>query len=117
MESVLFCIENKTKNKYIGFVKWLLFLLNNMKNKIEKSELLNSPILNIKWNNILLVWNWWYRNLWDELILLWNVKLLLNQWKKVTIVCYDPDRLRKFFTQFIDVGKVKFIHELPKWFR
>ena len=88
-----------------------------MENKLEKSNLLNSPILNIKWNSVLLVWNWWYRNLWDELILLWNVKLLLNQWKKVTIVCYDPDRLRKFFTQFIDVGKVKFIQELPKWFR
>ena len=94
-----------------------MFILNNMGNKPEKSDLLNSPILNVKWDNILLVWNWWYRNLWDELILLWNVKLLLNQWKKVIIVCYDPDRLRKFFTQFIDVGKVEFIPELPKWFR
>ena len=73
--------------------------------------------LNVKWDDFLLVWNWWYRNLWDELILLWNVKLLLQQWKKVTIVCYDPDWLRKFFIQFIDVGKVKFIPELPKWFR
>ena len=85
--------------------------------KQEKSDLLNSPILNIKGDKVLLVWNRWYRNLWDELILLWNVKLLLNQWKKVTIACYDSDRLRKFFTQFIDVGKIKFIPELPKWFR
>jgi len=35
-----------------------------MGNKPEKSNLLNSPILNIKWDNVLLVWNWWYRNLW-----------------------------------------------------
>lgn len=75
-----------------------------------------SPQLSVKGDSVLLVWNRWYRNLWDELILLWNVKLLLRQDKKVTIVCYDPERLRKFFTQFIDVSKVNFIPELPKWF-
>ena len=82
-----------------------------------KSEFSINSKLIITWKDVLLIWNWWYKNLWDELILLWNVKLLLEQWKKVTIVCYDPDRLRRFFTQFIDVGKVKFIPELPKWFR
>jgi hypothetical protein len=38
----------------------------------------------------------------------------LQQGKKVTIVCYEPEWLRGFFTQFIDVGKVEFIPELPK---
>jgi hypothetical protein len=42
------------------------------------------------------------------------VKLLLQQNKKVTIVCYDPEWLRGFFVQFIDVRKVSFIPELPK---
>ena len=73
--------------------------------------------LDVKGRNILLVWNRWYKNLWDELILLWNVKLLLDQWKKITIACYNPDWLRGFFVQFIDVSKVSFIPELPKWFR
>ncbi len=73
--------------------------------------------LDVKGRNILLIWNRWYRNLWDELILLWNIKLLLEQWKKVTIVCYDPDWLRSFFVQFVDVGKIAFIPELPKGFR
>lgn len=73
--------------------------------------------LNITWNDVLLIWNWWYRNLWDELILLWNIKLLLKQWKKITIACYDPYWLRNFFVQFVDVGKISFISELPKWFR
>ena len=72
--------------------------------------------LNIIWNNVLLIWNWWYKNLWDELILLWNVKLLLQQWKKITIACYNTERLRKFFSQFIDVDQISFIQELPKWF-
>jgi len=73
--------------------------------------------LEVKGKDILIVWNRWYRNLWDELILLWTVKLLLQQNKKVTIVCYDPEWLRDFFVQFIDVRKVSFIPELPKWIR
>ena len=81
-----------------------------------KSEFSINPYLSVKGDTILLVWNRWYRNLWDELILLWNVKLLLQQDKKVTIVCYEPEWLRSFFTQFIDVGRVEFIPELPKWF-
>ena len=81
------------------------------------SECTINSKLDVKGGSILLVWNRWYRNLWDELILLWNVELLLQQGKKVTIVCYEPEWLRGFFTQFIDVGKVEFISELPKWFR
>jgi len=72
--------------------------------------------LSIKGDNILLVWNRWYRNLWDELILLWNVKLLLQQGKKITIACYEPSWLRGFFSQFVDVSNISFIPELPKWF-
>lgn len=81
-----------------------------------KSEFSIDSKLNIVWKKVLLIWNRWYKNLWDELILLWNVKLLLEQWKKVTIACYDPDWLRNFFVQFVDVRKVSFIPELPKWF-
>lgn len=77
---------------------------------------LNSK-LNITWTDVLLIWNWWYRNLWDELILLWNIKLLLSQWKKITVACYEPEWLRSFFAQFIDVGQIRFIPELPKGFR
>lgn len=73
--------------------------------------------LNIEGDKVLLIWNRWYKNLWDELILLWNVKLLLQQWKKVIIACFDPEWLRKFFVQFIDVSKVSFISELPKWIK
>lgn len=87
-----------------------------MAKESKKSEFSINPLLSIKWDSVLLIWNWWYKNLWDELILLWNIKLLLQQNKKITIACYDPFRLRKFFTQFIDVSKVSFISELPKWF-
>ena len=72
----------------------------------SKSDFGVDSSLDVKWNSFLLVWNWWYRNLWDELILLWNIKLLLDQWKKITIACYDPEWLRNFFSQFVDVSKV-----------
>ena len=73
--------------------------------------------LNINWETVLLVGNRWYKNLWDELILLWNIKLLLEQWKKITVASYEPERSKKFFSQFIDTDKVSFVPELPKWFR
>ena len=84
---------------------------------MENLDLKVDSKLEVKWNDFLLVWNRWYRNMWDELILLWNVKLLLQQWKKITIACYDPDWLHKFFVQFVDVGKIIFVPELPKGFR
>ena len=83
---------------------------------MNSKYVINSELY-VKGKNVLVVWNRWYRNLWDELILLWTVKLLLQQNKEVTIVCYDPEWLRSFFVQFIDVRKVLFIPELPKWFR
>ena len=84
--------------------------------KLKLDFSINSS-LDVEWNSFLLVWNRWYRNMWDELILLWNVKLLLNQWKKITIACYDPNWLRNFFVQFVDVDQIFFVPELPKWFR
>ena len=90
------------------------FMIKELKTKTEFSI---DSLLKVSGDSFLLIWNWGYRNMWDELILLWNVKLLLGQWKKITIACYEPDWLRNFFTQFIDVGKVEFIPELPKWFR
>jgi len=83
----------------------------------KKAEFSINPLLNINGETVLLIWNWWYRNLWDELILLWNVKLLLQQGKKITIACYEPKWLRNFFAKFIDVSDIKFIPELPKWIR
>ena len=104
--------------KYIGKTLFCSCFFNYYFSKsLMKSGFMINSKLNIAWKNILLVWNWWYRNLWDELILLWNVKFLLKQWKKITIACYDPEWLRNFFTQFVDVSKVLFIPELPKWFR
>ena len=91
--------------------------LRYMLKKQSKSEFSINPYLSVKGDNILLIWNRWYRNLGDELILLWNIKLLLKQWKKITIACYNPEWLRKFFVQFIDVNQISFIPELPKWFR
>lgn len=76
-----------------------------------------SEWLKINGKNVLLVWNRWYRNLWDELILLWNIKLLLQQWKNITVACYDPEWMRTFFSQFIDVDQISFIPEIPKGFR
>ena len=103
----------------IKIYNYLIFCLyrNFMKKEKTDSKFFITSKLDVKWDVVLLVGNWWYRNMWDELILLWNVKLLLNQWKKVIIACYDPKWLCKFFSQFIDVKKVIFISELPKGFR
>ena len=73
--------------------------------------------LNISEKNILIVGNRSYKNLGDELILLWTVKLLLEAWKNITIAAYDTQWLQKFFSQFIDIDKVTFVTEIPKWIR
>lgn len=92
-----------------------VFLKYMEKEQLKSNDFIDFK-LDIKGDNVLLIWNRWYKNLWDELILLWNVKLLLNQWKKVIIACYNPERLRKFFVQFVDVSQISFVPELPKWF-
>jgi len=73
--------------------------------------------LNISEKHILIIGNRSYKNLGDELILLWTVKLLLQQKKQITIAAYDPEWLKTFFSQFIDVSKITFVTEIPKWFR
>lgn len=74
-------------------------------------------ILDIPEKNILIVGNRSYKNLWDELILLWTVKLLLQENKKITIVAYNPKRLKTFFNQCIDTNNITFVTEIPKGVR
>ncbi|MDR3169214.1 MAG: hypothetical protein LBU27_05685 [Candidatus Peribacteria bacterium] len=42
------------------------------------------------------------------------MKLLLAQKKQIIISCYDPKWLSAFFSQFIDIQQIVFIHEIPK---
>lgn len=51
------------------------------------------------------------------MILLWTIKLLLNEGKKITIAAYDTERIKTFFSQFIDTKKIVFITEIPKGIR
>lgn len=73
--------------------------------------------LEIKWDKVLLVWFWWFKNMWDELILLWNIKLLQKQWKKIFVVSQDNERLKNFLSKEIDRSNITFVDELPRWFR
>ena len=88
-----------------------------MKKRQNKSELLIPKSFNIEWDKILLVWFWWFKNMWDELILLWNIKLLQQQWKKIFIVSQDNKRLKNFLSKEVDCSDITFIGELPRWFR
>jgi len=76
-----------------------------------------SKTLNIPEKHILIIGNRSYKNLGDELILLWTVKLLLKAGKKVTIAAYNPERLQKFFSQIIDTSEITFVTEIPKGIR
>jgi len=71
--------------------------------------------LEIKWDKVLLVWFWWFKNMWDELILLWNIKLLQKQWKKIFVVSQDNERLKNFLSKEIDCSDITFVDELPRW--
>ncbi len=73
--------------------------------------------LNIEWKKILIVWNWSYKNMWDEIILLWTIKLLQEQEKEIYISAYNPTWLKNFLGQFIDTDEIIFLREIPKWFR
>ena len=73
--------------------------------------------LHIPEKHILIIGNRSYKNLGDELILLWTVKLLIEEWKKITIAAYDTEWLKKFFSQFLDINKITFVTEIPKGFR
>jgi len=39
--------------------------------------------------------------MWDEIILVWNIKLLLNDWKEIFIACSDKKWLKNFHKQFL----------------
>lgn len=81
--------------------------------------------LAIKGKKILIIGNRSYKNLGDELIVLWTTKTLLQQkdpkeCPEITISCFNPQRLKKFFSQFFttnELSKITFIHELPKGVR
>lgn len=83
----------------------------------KKSDFSIDSSLEIKWDRILLVWFWWFKNMWDELILLWNIKLLQNQWKKIYVISQDNIRLKTFLSSEIDCSDITFIDELPRGFR
>ena len=53
----------------------------------------------------------------DELILLWTIKLLLQQEKEIYVSAYNTSWLKSFLAQFIDVEQINFLREIPKWFR
>lgn len=53
----------------------------------------------------------------DELILLWNIKLLQKQWKKIFIVSQDNEWLKKFLSKEVDCSGITFLDELPRGFR
>lgn len=76
-----------------------------------------TPSLLIKGTNILIIGNRSYKNLGDELILVWTIKLLQQQGKKIWIQAYDPKWLRWFLKQFIDVSDITFLREIPKGIR
>lgn len=88
-----------------------------MEKEQKKSDLLNPKSFNIEWNKVLLVWFWWFKNMWDELILLWNIKLLQQLWKKIFVVSQDNKRLKEFLSKEIDCSDITFLDELPRWFR
>ncbi len=73
--------------------------------------------LNIPEKHVLIIGNRSYKNLWDELILTWTVKLLQEQKKKITIAAYDPERLKIFLHQLVDISKITFVTEIPKGIR
>ncbi len=73
--------------------------------------------LDIHWNKVLIVGNRSYKNLWDELILLGTIKLLMKQKKKIYIAAFDVDWLKWFLEKFVNVSKIIFLTEIPKWLK
>lgn len=73
--------------------------------------------MNIDWKKVLLVWNRGHKNLWDELILIGNIKLLQKQDKQIYVACSNKDWLENFHKQFLNTSKITYIQELPKGFR
>lgn len=70
------------------------------------------------WNKtILILGNWSYKNMGDELILLGTIRLLQQQGNKIIVSAYDLQRLKSFFSQFPDLETIEYIHEFPKGIR
>ena len=82
---------------------------------MERMEL--EKTLPIEGNKVLIMGNWSYKNMGDELILLWTIRLLQKQWKEVVVSAYDVKRLKSFFSQFTDLKPITYLHEFPKWIR
>lgn len=76
-----------------------------------------SQQLNIKWERVLILGNWSYKNMGDEIILLGTIRLLQQQGKKILISAYDPEWLKSFFSQFPDMQDITYLHEFPKGIR
>ena len=76
-----------------------------------------SQQLNIKWERVLILGNWSYKNIGDEIILLGTIRLLQQQGKKILISAYDPEWLKSFFSQFPDMQDITYLHEFPKGIR
>lgn len=74
----------------------------------------NLPIL---WRRVILFGNRWNRNMGDEIILIWLIRLLLDKNYTIHIASFNHHYLRSFHNQFLDVSKLHYISELPKWFR
>ena len=49
--------------------------------------------------------------MWDELILVWNMKILLSQWKKLYIACSDKKWLKQFHRQFLNLRSEETLEE------
>lgn len=73
--------------------------------------------LDIQGEKVLLAGFWSHQNMGDELILLWNIKLLQEQKKKIYVVAYDIQWIQDFLSQFVDISEITFILELPRGIR
>gem|GEM_PF-265769 len=76
-----------------------------------------SDQLHIEGKKVLIVGFWGYQNMGDELILLGTIRLLLAQGKEIFVVSANSERLKTFFSQFIDISPITFVDELPRGFR
>ena len=76
-----------------------------------------SQQLNIEGERVLILGNWSYKNMGDEIILLGTIRLLQQQGKKILISAYDPEWLKSFFSQFPDMQDITYLHEFPKGIR
>ena len=53
--------------------------------------------------------------MWDELILVWNMKILLNQWKRLYIACSDKKWLKQFHRQFLLKNREWWRNDEERW--